>query len=165
MVLLLKFDVNEIAVVRQLTDEGIDLTQGELWAAFQKAADKAVFVDPQLQGCSAGILNGSNAEFLGEGEHSKDAADADFALLAMEGVAERTDLGSRARGSRQQLHGGDGNFLRTIAAMKTMAASLLPDMLADKLMGFGIDNADMKRIPLNIHLRSNPGRRTWRDTV
>ena len=46
------------------------------------------------------------------------------ALLAMEGVAERTDLGSRATGSRQQLHGGDGNFLRTIAAMMTLVAGL-----------------------------------------
>src|SRR2546423_4570451 len=136
MVLLLKCDVNRVAVVRQLTDERVDLTQCELWAVFKKAADKAVFIDAQLQGCSAGILNGSNAEFLGQGEHAKDAADADFALMVMEGLAKRTDLGSHARGSRQQLHGGDGRFLMTIAAMKPMGGSLLQDMLAGKVVGF-----------------------------
>ena len=52
--------------MRQFTDEGIDLTQCELGAAFKKAADKAVFIDAQLQGSRAGVLNGINAEFLGQ---------------------------------------------------------------------------------------------------
>ena len=106
-----------------------------------------------------------NAEFLGEGEHAKDTADADFAFMAMKGLTEGAELRSRASSARQQLHGGDGSFLGMIAAMKTMAASLLQDMLAEKRMGFGIDNADVKRIPLDIDLRSNPGRRAWRHAV
>src|SRR6266568_4402862 len=103
IVLLLKFDVNDVAVVIQLTDEGIHLTQCDLWAAFEKAANETVFVDMQLQCCRAGVLNGGNAESLGQSEHAKDAADADFALMPMQGLAEGTDLGSRATGTSQQL--------------------------------------------------------------
>jgi hypothetical protein len=44
MVLLLDFDIDQIAILDQLTDQRVDLTERELWAAFQIAADEAVFI-------------------------------------------------------------------------------------------------------------------------
>src|SRR5207237_6536518 len=38
-------------------------------------------------------------------------------------------------------------------------AALLPDMLAEKLMRFRIENADVKRIRLNVDELSDPARR------
>src|SRR5213594_1439330 len=44
-----------------------------------------------------------------------------------------------------------------------MPAAFLADMLAQKLVGFGIENADVKRIPLNVDKLSNPAR--WHAVV
>src|SRR5437867_4964176 len=64
MVLLLDFHVDQIAVLDQFTDQRIDLTQGQLWAALQKAPNEAVFVDAQLECSGAGIFNSVDAELL-----------------------------------------------------------------------------------------------------
>ena len=37
-----------------------------------------------------------------------------------------------------------------------MPPALLPDMLAQELMRFGIENADVKRVPLDLDLLSDP---------
>src|ERR1051326_3989338 len=37
-----------------------------------------------------------------------------------------------------------------------MPATFLPDMFAQQLVGFGIENADVKRIPLDVDELSNP---------
>jgi hypothetical protein len=56
--------VDEIAVVHQFANEGIDLSQGELGTAFEIATDKAVLVHSQFEGRRASILDRSGAELL-----------------------------------------------------------------------------------------------------
>ena len=57
--------MDEIAVVHQFANEGIDLSQGELGTAFEIATDKAVLVHSQFEGrCASGLDRGS-AELLG----------------------------------------------------------------------------------------------------
>jgi hypothetical protein len=51
--------VDEIAVLHEFADQGIDLLQTEwgLWAAFQIATHEAVFFHAYLQRCGAGLIN------------------------------------------------------------------------------------------------------------
>jgi hypothetical protein len=57
--------VDEIAVLHQLANEGIDLPQGELGTVFEIATDKAVLVHSQFEGRGASILDRGGAELLG----------------------------------------------------------------------------------------------------
>ena len=84
--------MDEIAIVNEFANEGIDLPQRELWTALEIATDKAIFVHSHLEGSAAGILDRSGAELLGEGEHAQDAANARFSELAINKVAECTDM-------------------------------------------------------------------------
>ena len=43
-----------------------------------------------------------------------------------------------------------------------MPAALLPNMLAEQLVGSGIENTDVKRIPLDVDELSDPA---WRNAV
>jgi hypothetical protein len=65
MVLLLDFDIDQIAVLNEFTDERIDLTKRQLRLALQITADEAVFVDTEFQRGGAGILDGRDTELLG----------------------------------------------------------------------------------------------------
>jgi len=42
MVLLLDFEVDEVAVLNEFTDQRVDLTKRKLWAALQITANEAV---------------------------------------------------------------------------------------------------------------------------
>ena len=101
MVLLLDFDVDEIAVLRQFTDQRIDLTQRQLWPAFEITADEAVFIDVQFECRGAGILDGHDAELLSQGEHAQNAANAEFSLMSMNGFTECADVRSGTRRTSQ----------------------------------------------------------------
>ena len=64
MVLLLDFDVDEIAVLVQFTDERIDLSERQLWPALQITANEAVFVNAKFERSGASILDGVESELL-----------------------------------------------------------------------------------------------------
>ena len=63
--------------------------------------------------------------------------------MAMDLVAERADVRTGAVGSRQQLNGGQRRLLGIVTGLDTMPATLLADVLAQKLMPFWIENADV----------------------
>src|SRR6266702_3442711 len=91
---LLSSVVDEVAVLHQLADQGIDLLQTEwgLRAAFQIAADETVFLHSHFQRSSAGFIDRRGAVLLGQREDAQDSAHTNFALLAVDGIAERADV-------------------------------------------------------------------------
>jgi hypothetical protein len=63
-----------------------------------------IFVYTHLQCRRASLVEGSSAVFPGERENSQDASYAYFALLAIDKVAESTDLYAYPAGAPEQLH-------------------------------------------------------------
>ena len=57
--------MDEIAVVHQFANEGIDLPQSELGTTFEIATDKAVLVHSHFEGRLASVLDRSRTELLG----------------------------------------------------------------------------------------------------
>src|SRR5262245_24203202 len=76
--------------------------------------------------------------------------------MAMNLFAQGADAGTGASGSPQQLHGGQRRFLRIVSGSDAMLAAFLPDMLAQQLVCFRIENADVKDIPLDVDELSDP---------
>jgi len=99
MVLLLDFDVDEIAVMNQFPDQGIDLPQRQLWPPLQKASDETVFVDAQLERGCASVLDSRNTELFGERKHAEDWANADLALMPMHGFTECANVSAGTGGA------------------------------------------------------------------
>ena len=98
---LLGSEVDEIAVVDQFANKRIDLPQGELWGAFEIATNEAVLVHSHFQSSRAGILDRGGTELLGQREHAQDATNAGFSELAINKVAERTDVRTGSSSSPQ----------------------------------------------------------------
>ena len=84
--------MDQIAVLHQFADEGIDLVQGEwqLRAALEVAAHKVILVDAHFQRRGTGIINHYRSELLSQRKHSQDASYTDLSLALMNGLAERT---------------------------------------------------------------------------
>src|SRR5215831_3004422 len=101
MVLVLDFDVDEIAIMGQFADKRIDLAQCQLGTTFQIPADKSILIDAQFECGRTGIFGGGHAELFSQGEYAENAADAGLSVLAMKRFTERTDLGAGARSARQ----------------------------------------------------------------
>ena len=80
--------VDEIAVVHQFADEGIDLPQGQLGGTFEIATDKAVLVHSHFEGSRASILDRGCTELLRQREDTQDATNAGLSELAKDKVAE-----------------------------------------------------------------------------
>src|SRR5437870_77553 len=79
--------------------------------------------------------------------------------MVMDRFTECADVRSSAGSASQQLRCGKRRFLRIVFRADAMPAALLPDMFAEKLMRFRIENADVKRIRLNVDKLSDPARR------
>ena len=58
-----------------------------------------------FQSHGAGILGGSSAVVLGEGQHTEDATHRKLAQIAMHGLAQRADMRSSFFGAVEQLAG------------------------------------------------------------
>jgi hypothetical protein len=118
-------------------NQGIDLLQTEwcLWAALQIAADEAIFLDAHLQRGGAGFIDCRRAVLLGQGEHAEDAADADFSLLAMDGLAERADVRSGATGAPQQLGSAQRCSLGVVLGLVVGLAT--SDRPRNSILGWG----------------------------
>jgi hypothetical protein len=80
---------------------GVDLPQSKLWGAFEIATNEAVLMHFHFKSSRAGILNRGGTEFLGQREHAQNAANAGFSELAINKVAERTDVRTGSSGSPQ----------------------------------------------------------------
>src|SRR2546428_9347160 len=79
--------------------------------------------------------------------------------MVMDLFTERADVNSGTIRARQQLRRCKRRLLGIVFRTDAMPAALLPDMLAQKLVGSGIENADVKGIPLNIDELPDPARR------
>jgi hypothetical protein len=63
--LLLGLEIDQIAILCELTDKGIDMTQSQLGAALQITAHEAVLTHAQLEGGGASILDSAHPILLG----------------------------------------------------------------------------------------------------
>ena len=89
--------------LHMLTDEGIDLAQGERRGrvALEIAPDEPVVGDAEVQGGRTGSRDDGRAVLLHEGEDAEDAADAALAVAAVDALAERADRDAGVRRSGQ----------------------------------------------------------------
>src|SRR5208282_429434 len=156
---LLGSEVDEIAVVDQFANERIDLPQGKLGSTFEIAPDKAVLIDSHFESGGAGILDRSGAKLLGQREHAQHPANAGFSNLAINKVAERTDVRTGSSRSPQQLRNLKRPVLGTILFFNAIPTPFLTDMLPQQQPGVGIEDANIKLIPLHLHFSSDPTRR------
>ena len=139
MVALLGALFDEVAILDQFTDDGIDLAQGERWLAFQPPAHEAIGVTGDAD------LQRSSATVVGERRSVPLAAAvlvlafvllwrADNAAGPLFGHAHRTELwivaGTRTRGAQPLLarHRYTGN-IRELQNIIERAAVLTPDQI------------------------------------
>src|SRR5215472_17486132 len=59
----------------------------------------------------------------------------------------------------QELRRAQGHFLWVIFFLDAIAAALLAQMLAEKLVGVGMQDAHVQRVPLHLHGTPDP---SWR---
>ena len=85
----------------QFANERIDLPQGELWGTFEIATNEAVLMHSHFESSRAGTLDRGSTELLGQREHAQDATNAGFSELAINKVAERTDVRTGSPSSPQ----------------------------------------------------------------
>src|SRR5215472_1471897 len=103
--------MDQITVVHQFADQGIDLAQTErgLGTTLKVATHETIFVHAHLEGGRASFIDGRGAILFGERENAQDAAHAHFALLAIDKVAKGTDRGAHSAGAAEQLHHPEGS--------------------------------------------------------
>ena len=63
--MLLGFEVDQIAIFGEVTDQRIDMAQSQLRAALQIAAHEAVVLDPEIEGRGASVLDRGHTILLG----------------------------------------------------------------------------------------------------
>src|SRR5579862_1761218 len=119
--------MDQITVVHQFADQGIDLapTEGGLQTTLKVATHETVFVHAHLEGCRASFIDGGDAILFGERENAQDAPHAHFALLAMNKVAKCTDMGAHSAGAAKQLHHTEGGPLRMVLGLNAIPAPFL----------------------------------------
>src|SRR6266542_1589199 len=92
----------------EVADERIDLAQRERRrrVPLEVAPDEAVVGDLELQRGGAGVVDGGRAVRLREGEDAEEATDAGLAVVAVDRLAQRADVGADASGAREQRQRG-----------------------------------------------------------
>src|SRR5688572_16511342 len=123
--MVLRSGFDDIAVERELADEGIDLPQAQrqLAISFQVTTDEAVGIDAAFQGQGAGIIYRSRAVLLGQREQTENAAYGCLSLRAMQGLAQGSEVRPGDFGAAQQLLGSERCLLGTVFIFNTMAAA------------------------------------------
>src|SRR5437016_2279088 len=126
--------MDQITVVHQFADQGIDLAQTErgLRTTLKIATHETIFVHAHLQGCSASFLDGCGAILFGERENAQDAPHAHFALLAINKVAECTYMNAHSAGAAEQLHHTERGSLGMVLGLNAIPAPLLAYMFAQE---------------------------------
>ena len=132
--MLLGFGMDQITVVHQFADQGIDLAQTErsLRTTLKVAPHEAIFVHAHLECRSASFIDGCGAELFGERENAQDAAHAHFALLAVNKVAECTDMDAHSAGAGEQLHHPEGSALGVVFGLNAVPAPFLTYMFSQE---------------------------------
>ena len=78
----------------------------------------------------------------------------------MDGFAERADVGAGAARAPQQLRNAQRGSFGVILGLDAIPAALRAHVLAQQLVGFGIEQADEQLVPLHAHRAPDPaGRR------
>ena len=159
---LLGFVIDEVAVLHQFADQGIDLVQAEwgLRTTFQIAADEAVFMHAHFERGGAGFIDCRGAVLLGQGQHAQDAAHADFALLCGGWPRKVYRCASGAAGAAQQLRSAQRCLLGVVLVLDAIPAALLAHVFAQQLPGLGIEQANIQLIPLHSQQTPDPARRS-----
>src|SRR5207245_5101837 len=133
-ILLLGFGMDQITVVHQFADQGIDLTQtqGGLRTTLKVATHETIFVHAHLEGCRASFIDGRGAILFGERKNAQDAPHAHFALLAIDKVAKCTDMGAHSAGTAEQLHHPERSLLGVVLRLNAVPAPFLTYMFSQE---------------------------------
>ena len=126
--------MDQITVVHQFADQGIDLaqTEGGLWTTLEVATHETIFVHAHLEGCRASFIDGRGAIFFGERKNAQDAPHAHFALLAIDKVAQGTDMGAHSAGAAEQLHHTERSSLGVVLGLNAVPAPFLTYMFSQE---------------------------------
>jgi hypothetical protein len=143
--------VDEIAIVHEFANEGIDLPQAELGRALEITTHELILAYSHFQGYRAGIFGSRSAVLFGQREHSLNAPYTELPLLVINMVAEGTDLSARVLGSPEQLGHFEGTPRGNILLLDAIATTFLPHMLAQELPAFGIEEANEELVPLHMN--------------
>src|SRR5215471_7559289 len=152
------FLLDQVAVLEQITDQGIDLlqAQGSRGTVLEVMLDEAALVYPHLESQSTGFVHRCGAEFFRPCEHALDAANRDRTLALMKGTTEGANVRAGLLASPQQLMHVEGSAWRAIPLIEAMLAALLTEMLTHELSGVGIEDTNEYAIPLHFHGAPDP---------
>ena len=119
---LLGFLLNQIAVLEQIANQGIDLLQahGSRRAVLEVVSDEAILVHSHLQNHGTSFIHRRCTKLFSQSEHALDAADGNLTLVCMQGATEDTDMRARLLGSPQQLMDAQGSSWRTVLGLDAM---------------------------------------------
>jgi hypothetical protein len=146
------FAIDEIAVVGELTDQGIDLLERErrCGLALEEAAHEAVGGELELQGCGAGLVDGGGPMLLDQGEHAQDAPHTGFAFPTVDGLAQGPHVVAGAAGSGEELQRRGGRALGAVLLAQAAPAPLLAHVLAQQRAGARVEDAHVDTVPLDL---------------
>src|SRR6516165_4709950 len=133
-----------------------------MWPALEITAYETAFVHADVESSCAGIFDCCRSVFLNQGKYTQDAADAGLPLPLIDQLAELADLRSGMFGASQQLRRAQRHFLGVIFLLDAIAATLLAQMFAQELVGAGMQDAHVQRVPLHPHGTPGP---SWRQAV
>ncbi len=153
--------IDQVAVQRELSDEGIDLSQRQRDGrpSLDVLADEAVRKGAHLKRRLRGLIDDGDTMFLGQGEDPEDLPDAMSAVMRVEIAAERADRWSRGGRAAEQRQGRGRCSRRLIADLDAMPATRGAQVLAQQVPRLGIDESDVQLIPLHVDVLSDPARR------
>src|SRR5215472_18659772 len=105
------------------------------------------------------MFDDGQAMLFGERQNSLDAANRGLALPLMEQAAELADVSSNSFGSCQQLLRGQRSLRSTITLLDCILSTLVMEVFAQQLAGFGIEQPHIDFVPLDVDLPTDPTRR------
>ena len=127
--------------------------------ALQITAHEAIVVNLHFQSGGAGIVDAGDAVLFGEGQNAQNAAHGGFRLPFVQGFGELADMRPGIGRHFQQLHCAERGALRTVFVFDAAATARLTQMLAQKLPGARIEQANVQSVPLDPHHPADPARR------
>ncbi len=127
-----EFEIDEVAILGEFTDQRIDLPESQLWAALEITTHEAILRHTDLDSRGTSIFKGRRAVFLGQREDPQDAANARLTLSLIDGHRQYANLPSGVARTAQQLRGAQGHFLWVVLALDAIPAAFLANVFAEK---------------------------------
>jgi len=117
--------VNEVAIEGELTDEGIDLFEGQRpsRAPLEIGADESVRRGARVESDFGRVVDGGTTMLLGQVQHSLDAPQPGLAIATVHLLAEQSDVRACGAGAPQQIQRGGWRAGGPILLVDTMPAS------------------------------------------